>query len=68
MRDTTERQEGVEAGVLRLVGTDESKIFLEADNLLTDINLYNNMSQSINPYGDGKASKRIVNILREYFN
>lgn len=60
MRDTTERPEAVEAGTVVLVGTDKMKIVLEANRLLKDSDAYNNMSTLHNPYGDGKASERIV--------
>ena len=60
MRDTTERPEAVEAGTVVLVGTDRMKIVLEANKLLSDADVYNNMSTLHNPYGDGKASERIV--------
>lgn len=65
MRDTTERPEGLDAGTLRLVGTSEEKIYQEFNNLLTDISLYNEMSNSSNPYGDGNSSSKIVKILCE---
>lgn len=63
MRDTTERPEGVEAGTLKLVGTDEGIIYREFDRLLSDENEYLAMSQASNPYGDGRASERIADIL-----
>lgn len=63
MRDITERPEGVEAGTLRLVGTDEDTIFTEAKALLTNETLYRKMSNATNPYGDGHASERIIDIL-----
>lgn len=63
MRDTTERPEGVEAGTLKLVGTDEEAIYQEFSRLLTDAQEYKFMSQASNPYGDGCASGRIVDIL-----
>lgn len=66
MRDTTERPEGVAAGTLKLVGTDAETIFLEADRLLKDANYYQKVSQIKNPYGDGLASKRIVNAIKKY--
>lgn len=64
MRDTTERPEGVEAGTLKLVGTDEEVIYQEFSRLLTDTQEYKSMSQASNPYGDGCASGRIADILR----
>ncbi len=65
MRDTTERPEAVEAGTVRLVGTDPEMIFSEAQKLICDTNEYKKMSQAHNPYGDGKASKRIIDFLKE---
>lgn len=63
MRDTTERPEGVEAGTLKLVGTEEEVIYSTLKMLLDDKSEYNKMSQASNPYGDGYASKRIADIL-----
>lgn len=65
MRDTTERPEGVEAGTLRLVGTDELKIY-EAVTRLLDKEEYMKMSKAVNPYGDGYASRRIADILEQF--
>jgi len=65
MRDTTERPEGIESGCLRLVGTDKRKIVKEVEKLLDDENEYKKMSKCKNPYGDGKASERIVKFLKE---
>jgi UDP-N-acetylglucosamine 2-epimerase (non-hydrolysing) len=67
-RDTTERPEAVAAGTVRLVGTDKNKIFSELNLLLTDKKEYDKMSNASNPYGDGKTSERIVNILAEVNN
>jgi len=67
LRDTTERPEGLEAGVLKLVGTDTNDIFSEASHLLSDEGAYEKMAQIANPYGDGQASKRIVRALFNYF-
>ena len=67
LRDTTERPEGIKAGTLKLVGTDEENIYKEARKLLIDKEAYNKMSNSSNPYGDGHASKRIVDAIIEYF-
>ncbi len=64
MRDTTERPEGIEAGTLKLVGTDEERIYRECCSLLSDRSAYEAMSRAVNPYGDGHASERIVGILR----
>jgi len=66
MRDTTERPEGVTAGTLKLVGTDIERIFFEANQLLTDINYYQKVSLINNPYGDGLASERIVDVIKKY--
>ena len=63
LRDTTERPEGVEAGTLRLVGTNEENVYNEAYKLLTDSSAYAAMSGAKNPYGDGRAAERIVQIL-----
>lgn len=63
MRDTTERPEGIKAGTLKLVGTDEEVIYQEFKKLLTDKAEYEKMSQASNPYGDGFACKRIADIL-----
>lgn len=68
MRDTTERPEGVLAGTLKLVGTDETIIFDAFDELLSSEDAYNQMSEAANPYGDGTASKQIVDIIVEKFN
>ncbi|MCR4736618.1 MAG: UDP-N-acetylglucosamine 2-epimerase (non-hydrolyzing) [Bacteroidales bacterium] len=65
MRDTTERPEAVEAGTVKLVGTDYSLIVSETTRLLNDSTYYNSMSQAVNPYGDGHACERIVNILKQ---
>lgn len=63
LRDTTERPEGVKAGTLKLVGTNENKIYNEFKKLLKDESEYKAMSQASNPYGDGTASKRIADII-----
>ena len=63
MRDTTERPEGIDAGTLKLVGTEEESIYLELSRLLDDKQEYEAMSRASNPYGDGYASKRIADIL-----
>lgn len=67
LRDTTERPEGIEAGTLKLVGTNEHTIYDTAHELLTDETLYSEMAQATNPYGDGKTSQRIVEHIIEYF-
>lgn len=63
MRDTTERPEGIDAGTLKLVGTEEQRIFEEFNKLLSDDSAYAAMSLASNPYGDGHASSRIADIL-----
>lgn len=65
MRDTTERPEGIEAGTLKLVGTEEEVIYHNFKLLLEDSSEYDKMSQASNPYGDGFACKRIADILEE---
>ena len=67
LRDTTERPEGIEAGTLKLAGTDEQTIYKLASELLTDEKAYDQMAKASNPYGDGWASKRIVEAIRYYF-
>ena len=64
LRDTTERPEAVEYGTVKLVGTDRQKIISTVNTLLNDENEYKKMSEAINPYGDGLASKRIVDVLK----
>ena len=67
LRDTTERPEGIDAGTLKLVGTNEEDIYREAKILLTDKEAYDKMSKASNPYGDGHASERIVDaIINKY--
>jgi UDP-N-acetylglucosamine 2-epimerase (non-hydrolysing) len=63
MRDTTERQEGVESGTAVLVGTDTERIWSETCRLLDDESRYQQMSRAHNPYGDGQASRRITEAL-----
>ena len=65
MRDTTERPEGVAAGTLKLVGTEEMTIYREFNRLLSDVDEYTRMSRASNPYGDGHASERIADVLRK---
>ena len=67
MRDTTERPEGIEAGTLKLVGTEEETIYREFSRLLNDPEEYEKMSRAANPYGDGHASERIADILESSF-
>ncbi|MFC6040297.1 non-hydrolyzing UDP-N-acetylglucosamine 2-epimerase [Paenisporosarcina macmurdoensis] len=68
LRDTTERPEGIAAGTLKLAGTDEETIYGLAKELLTDEEKYASMSKASNPYGDGEASRRIVEALKVYLN
>lgn len=67
LRDTTERPEGIEAGTLKLAGTDENTIYRLASDLLTDQAEYERMAKASNPYGDGKASERIAEAIRYHF-
>ncbi|MBY2479045.1 UDP-N-acetylglucosamine 2-epimerase (non-hydrolyzing) [Clostridioides difficile] len=68
LRDKTERTEGIEAKTLKLVGTNEEKIYNSVSNLLVNKGSYIQMSKASNPYGDGKASKYIVDIIMKKFN
>lgn len=68
LRDTTERPEGVDAGTLKLIGTKEKAVYQEVKNLLTNQTAYQKMAQAKNPYGDGQASKRILEGIYSYFN
>ena len=67
LRDTTERPEGVDAGTLKLVGTDEKNIYDKTRLLLTNKEAYNRMSKASNPYGDGHASEKIADAIIEKF-
>ncbi|MBN3553984.1 UDP-N-acetylglucosamine 2-epimerase (non-hydrolyzing) [Fictibacillus nanhaiensis] len=67
LRDTTERPEGIQAGTLKLAGTEEEDIYSLAKELLTDEDEYTRMSQASNPYGDGEASRRIVEAILYHF-
>jgi UDP-N-acetylglucosamine 2-epimerase (non-hydrolysing) len=67
LRETTERPEGIEAGTLELVGTEEETVYERTKALLTDEELYGRMSRAANPYGDGQASKRIVQAILHHF-
>lgn len=67
LRDVTERPEAVQSGTVKLVGTDVEKILEEANSLINDEKAYAKMSKAINPYGDGKASERIVKAILNYF-
>lgn len=66
MRETTERPEALASGTVRLVGTDYNKIIKEVSTLLEDQETYQKMSKAVNPYGDGRACERIVNILLKH--
>ncbi len=68
LRDVTERPEGIEAGTVRLVGTNTNRIIEEASKLLSSESEYQAMAKAVNPYGDGKASKRIVQVLEDRFS
>ena len=65
MRDTTERPEALEAGTVKLVGVSYEKITTEVSKLLDNQSYYDGMSQAINPYGDGLACERVVNIIKK---
>lgn len=67
LRDTTERPEGIEAGTLKLAGVEEERIYRLTKELLTDPHEYEKMAKAVNPYGDGEASRRIVEAVRYYF-
>ncbi|MFY0544235.1 non-hydrolyzing UDP-N-acetylglucosamine 2-epimerase [Brevibacillus sp. H7] len=67
LRDTTERPEGIQAGTLKLAGTDEDQVYRMADHLLRDQSAYDAMAQAANPYGDGQASRRIVEAILYHF-
>lgn len=67
LRDSTERPEGVEAGTLKVIGTDEDHVYQETRRLLDNHGLYKQMSKATNPYGDGQASSRIVEYIKYYF-
>ena len=68
MRDVTERPEAVEAGTVKLVGANKDKIIKEVSELIDNTEKYKNMSLAHNPYGDGKASEKIVNFLKKVFH
>lgn len=67
LRDTTERPEGIDAGTLKLAGTQEEDIYRLTRELLTNVDVYNEMSHASNPYGDGHASERITDAIIEKF-
>ncbi|HCY6302155.1 TPA: UDP-N-acetylglucosamine 2-epimerase (non-hydrolyzing) [Staphylococcus aureus] len=68
LRSVTERPEGVDAGMLKVVGTHEQDVYRAAKELIDDERLYHQMSEALNPYGDGFASERIVNHIKYYLN
>lgn len=68
LRDKTERPEGLEAGTLKVIGTDKNRIFDEVTALLQDKEQYKKMVHAVNPYGDGLASGRIIEEIKQYFN
>ena len=63
LRDTTERPEAVTAGTVRLIGTDEQRVYEETMRLLTETTAYTHMAEAVNPYGDGAASRRIIEAI-----
>ena len=67
LRNTTERPEAVEAGTVRLIGTDKDVVYAETKRLLTDQDAYDAMSNAVNPYGDGHACERIIQAIKYYF-
>ncbi len=67
LRDTTERPEGIKAGTLELAGTDEDEVYRRCRELLTNTDKYESMSRKANPYGDGRASERIVQAILHHF-
>jgi UDP-N-acetylglucosamine 2-epimerase (non-hydrolysing) len=68
LRETTERPEAVTAGTAKLVGTETEKIVTDASVLLADTTAYQAMANAINPFGDGRAAERILEIVRNYLN
>ena len=66
MRNTTERPEGIEAGTVKLVGTDKDNIIKSIMELLDNSEYYESMSKAVNPYGDGRAASRIIDVLKEH--
>ena len=68
LRDTTERPEAVEAGTVKLAGTDRRRAYEEAKRLLTDEEAYQKMARAVNPYGDGQAAPRIAKVVRDFLH
>ncbi|NMC27742.1 MAG: UDP-N-acetylglucosamine 2-epimerase (non-hydrolyzing), partial [Syntrophomonadaceae bacterium] len=66
LRDTTERPEAIQAGTVKLVGTVQENVYKAARQLLVDRKEYDRMAQAINPYGDGKAAVRIVQVIKDF--
>lgn len=67
LRDTTERPEAVDAGTVKLIGTDRERVYKEAKQLLTDKAEYSRMAESVNPYGDGQAARRIIQAILYHY-
>ena len=67
LREKTERPEAIEAGTVKLIGIDEKAVFDEAEKLLTDASVYKKMTKAVNPYGDGRASERIISAILHHF-
>ena len=67
LRDVTERPEAVEAGTVKVIGTDEENVFNIANELINNVDAYSKMANAVNPYGDGHASRRIVDAILYYF-
>jgi UDP-N-acetylglucosamine 2-epimerase (non-hydrolysing) len=67
LRDTTERPEAVAAGTVKLIGTDKERVYREARELLTDQQEYDRMAEACNPYGDGQASRRIIQAILYHY-
>ena len=67
LRDTTERPEAVDAGTVKLIGTDRERVYEEAKKLLTDKAEYSRMAESVNPYGDGQAARRIIQAILYHY-
>ncbi|MFJ1626561.1 non-hydrolyzing UDP-N-acetylglucosamine 2-epimerase [Marinilactibacillus psychrotolerans] len=68
LRDKTERPEGLEAGTLKVIGTEQGMVFQSINDLLNNQKLYDKMSKAANPYGDGTASRKIVKKIHDYFS
>ena len=66
--DTTGSPEAVEAGTVRLVGTNRDRVYKEARRLLEDEGAYQEMARAVNPYGDGQAASRIAKVVRDYMH